>query len=108
MNEFQKERQLLARLGATSRPGSGNTLGRPEDGSTKNFLIQSKRTDKKRIPLLLQDVLDLSAHAGIEHKIPVFLLTMSEKGGKDVSLVAIRTEYLDQLLELARQEGEAP
>lgn len=94
--EFKRESAILAKVDATPRPGSGNTIGAPEDGANSWGLFQSKRTDKKSISLCWQDVADLTYHAGLEYRLPVFLLTVG-----DETLLCLREHHIPDFLQNA-------
>lgn len=92
------EKSLLRRFGLKPTRGSGNTESEPEDGKSEHFLAQAKSTLKESISLKKQDVYDLTYHAGIEHRIPVFLVQMN-----DIAMICVRREFLQEFLEYGHE-----
>ena len=69
---FKNEKQLMRSLGLNPIPGSGNGIVK-EDGQNDYILAQLKSTDKSSATIKLQDITQLTYHAAIAHKAPLFI-----------------------------------
>ena len=69
---FKNEKQLMRSLGLNPIPGSGNGIVK-EDGQNDYILAQLKSTDKSSATIKLQDITQLTYHAEIAHKAPLFI-----------------------------------
>ena len=91
---YKNEAKVLKELGFTPAPGSGNGWVVKEDGYNEHAMVQLKSTDAASYRLTLFDMKQLEYHAGVEHKLPIFLVQFL-KENKVYALVDVAE--LDQL-----------
>ena len=91
---YKNEAKVLRELGFTPAPGSGNGWVVKEDGYNEHAMVQLKSTDAASYRLTLFDMKQLEYHAGVEHKLPIFLVQFL-KENKVYAIVDVAD--LDQL-----------
>ena len=98
-SDIQEKKQAKL-IGGKTHPFSGGLFDWQEDASSKNILMQCKRTDKKQIIIKLSDLKQLQNNAETSDKYPVFAIEIGDK-----NYYVIDKDLFEMLLEKLEEEN---